>query len=171
MIEFILTTLLVYLLYYVFMISKYDKNGKLKKKKKDSFFSKLFSKIKKFLFESKNEKEEILNRGRKPKKVREEQEDIKIPTEVEILIAKYHIDLSKINYKKLLKIVGWMCSIDIGLIIWIISFAPTDNIYIKLLIGGVLTIPVILLSYGIVGNYFKKKGLVIKNDKRNFKKR
>ena len=167
LIEFILTTLLVYLFYYLFMIIRYDQNGKLKKKKKNNFFTKIFEKIKVFLLGPKDEKEEILTRGRKPRRPKQEQDDIKIPTEVEILIIKYSIDLSKINYKKLLKIVGWTCSIDIGLIITIISCTPTDNIYLKLLIGGALAIPTILISYSVLGKYFKKKGLVVKNEKRN----
>ena len=98
-----------------------------------------------------------------------EKQDIKIPTEVEILIALYHLDLSKINYKKLLHIVGITCALDIGLIIGIIGYVPTDNIYIRLLVGGVLIIPIILISFAILGNYFKKKGLVVKNDKGNKK--
>lgn len=166
-IEFLVTLLIVYLLYYLFMISKYDKNGKLKKKNKSSFFYKLYLKIKLFILPTKNEKDEILDRGRKPKKIKEEKDDIKIPTEVEILIIKYNIDLSKINYKKLLKIVGFTCSIDIATILSIVSLLPTDNIYIELLVGGVLIIPVILISYSILGKYFKKKGIVKKDEKRN----
>ena len=167
MIEFILTTLVVYLLYYLFVINKYDSNGKLKKKNENSFLNKIITKIKLFFFKPQSEKEEILNRGRKPKKIKKETEDIKIPTEVEILISKYHIDLSKINYKKLLKIVCLTCSIDIGIIIGILSLINTDNMYIKLAVGAVLVIPIILISYAILGYYFKKKGLVIKNAKRN----
>lgn len=166
-IEFLVTLLIVYLLYYLFMISKYDKNGKLKKKNKSGFFYKLYLKIKLFILPTKNEKDEILDRGRKPKKIKEEKEDIKIPTEVEILIIKYNIDLSKINYKKLLKIVGFTCSIDIATILSIVSLLPTNNIYIELLVGGVLIIPVILISYSILGKYFKKKGIVKKDEKRN----
>lgn len=169
MIEFIITTSIVYLFYYIFMISKYDNDGRLKKKKENNFLNKIISKIKLFLFVPKDEKDEILLRGRKNKKTKKEKEDIKIPTEVEILILKYNIDISKINYKKLLKIVGMTCSIDIGLIITIISLFPTKNIYLQLLLGGVLIVPVILISYSILGKYFKKKGLVVKNEKRNEK--
>jgi len=169
MIEFIITTSIIYLFYYIFMISKYDNDGRLKKKKENNFLNKIISKIKLFLFETKDEKDEILLRGRKNKKIKKEKEDIKIPTEVEILILKYNIDISKINYKKLLKIVGMTCSIDIGLIITIISLFHTKNIYLQLLLGGVLIVPVILISYSILGKYFKKKGLVVKNEKRNEK--
>lgn len=168
-IEFIITTLVVYLFYYIFMINKYDDEGKLKPKKEHKLFNKITEKGKKFLFGPKDEKEEVLLRGRKNKKVKEEKEDIKIPTEVEILIAKYHIDLSKINYKKLLKIVGMTCSIDIGLIFTIVNLIPIDNIYVQLIIGIILIIPVILMSYALLGKYFTKKGLVVKNDKRNTK--
>ncbi len=167
--EFIIVTLLVYLFYYLFMINKYDDDGKLKPKKEHKFIGKVIEKIKRFLFGPKDEKDEILLRGRKNKKIKEAKEDIKIPTEVEILIAKYHIDLSKINYKDLLKIVGKTCSIDIGLIFTIIDIVPVENIYIQLFIGFLLIIPIILISYAILGNYFKKKGLVVKNDKGNKK--
>lgn len=168
-IEFILITSLVYLFYYIFMINKYDDDGKLKPKKEHKFLGKIIEKIKKFLFGPKDEKEEILLRGRKNKKIKEAKEDIKIPTEVEILIAKYHIDLSKINYKKLLKIVGITCSIDIGVIFTIIDIIPVENIYLQLFIGVLFIIPVILISYALLGKYFKKKGLVVKNDKGNKK--
>ncbi|MBQ7104433.1 MAG: hypothetical protein IJN90_01105 [Bacilli bacterium] len=167
--NFGVSTLLVYLFYFIFMINKYDKDGKLKKKKENKFIKKIVEKIKSFLFGKKDKKEETLLRGRKNKKIKEEKDDIKIPTEVEILIIKYHIDLSKINYKKLLKIVGMTCSIDVGLIITILSLVPSDNIYIQLLIGAILIIPTILISYAILGNYFKKKGLVVTNDKGNKK--
>ena len=167
MIDFIISTIVVYIIYYIFMISKYDKDGKLKKKKERKTLSNITKKIKGFLFIN-SKKDEILLRGRKNKKIKEE-EDFKLPTEVEILVAKYHIDLSKINYKKLLHIVGITCSLDIGIIIGIISYVPIENIYIKLLIGGVLVIPIILISYAILGKYFKKKGLVVINDKGNKK--
>ena len=74
-------------------------------------------------------------------------------------MIRYKVDLSKINYKKVLKIVGLMCSIDVGLIIGILSYIPMENVYVLILIGAILMLPVILISYAIVGNYLKKKGL------------
>ncbi len=159
MLEFIIVTPVVYLFYYIFMINKYDDNGKLKEKKENKFINKVVEKVKKFLFGAKNEKDEVLLRGRKNKKLKEQKEDIKFPTEVEILMVRYRVDLSKINYKKVLKIVGWMCSIDVGLILGILSYIPMENVYVLILIGGILMIPIILISYAIVGNYLKKKGL------------
>ena len=69
MIDFIVSTIVVYSFYYLFMINKYDKNGKLKEKK-SGFLKKIYYKIKLFLYNSKNEKDEILNRGRKTKKIK-----------------------------------------------------------------------------------------------------
>ncbi len=149
------------------MINKYDKNGKLKKRKGHIWWQKIKEGFHHFLFSSTSEKEKVLTRGRKPRKPKRSEEDIKIPTEVEILILKYHLDLAKINYKDLLKTVGFVCSFDIAFIIAIVSSLKVDNVYISLLIGGVLVIPIILISYSIVGNYYKKKGLVVRDEKRN----
>jgi hypothetical protein len=59
MLEFIIVTPVVYLLYYIFMINKYDDNGKLKEKKRSAFMATLMNRIKLFFFSAKNEKEEI----------------------------------------------------------------------------------------------------------------
>ena len=50
------------------MISKYDKDGKLKKKKERKTLSNITKKIKGFLFIN-SKKDEILLRGRKNKKI------------------------------------------------------------------------------------------------------
>ena len=171
MLEFLIVTPIVYLFYYIFMINKYDENGKLKPKKENRFLNKIITKVKSFIFGHNNEKDEVLLRGRKNKKIKEEKDEIKFPTEVEILIVKYHIDLSKVNYKKVLKLVGLMCSIDIGLILGIVSYMPIENIYIKILVGGVIMIPLILISYAVLGSYFKKKDLVIKKPQKKGKKK
>ena len=155
---FFIIYILVYGFYYIFMINKYDKDGNRKKKKnKTKKKTKFLSNIKsKFV----SEKDEILLRGinnKKKKKNKDEEESI--PTEVEILLYKYNLDVSKMNYKQLLKMVGSICAFDIALIITIIFALPTNNIYIELGIGALLIIPVILISYSILGNYLKKKGM------------
>lgn len=168
MLEFIIVTPLAYLMFYIFIISKYDKNGKLKEKKGHKLLNKAIDKGKNFLFGPKDEKEEVLLRGRKNKKVKEEKEDFKLHTEVAILVARYKIDLSKINYKKLLKMVYGMCSIDIGLILGIVVCVPA-NTYIQILCGGILMIPIILISYSILGKYLIKKGYQKKEEKKKGK--
>ena len=43
MLDFAISTIVVYLIYYIFMINKYDKDGKLKKKKENKFFVNLLT--------------------------------------------------------------------------------------------------------------------------------
>lgn len=138
MVYFIITVILVYLFYYIWIIRKYDKNGKLKVK-------------------TKAKKGEVIELG-----------EPKIPSEIQILIVKYRLDMSKINYRGLLKVVGFVCAIDIAFITTIISLIKSDNLYILLGIGALLTIPTILISFALLGRLFKKKGLVL-NDKKNNK--
>lgn len=155
---FFIIYIVVYGFYYLIMINKYDKNGNRKKKRKvNKKDSKFLSSIKSIFV---NEKDKILLRGidnKKKKKNKDEEE--RIPTEVEILLYKYNLDVSKMNYRQLLKMVGSMCSFDIALIVTIIFALPTNNIYIEFLVGVVLIIPVILISYSILGNYLIKKGM------------
>lgn len=139
MVWFIITALVVYLFYYVWLIRKYDKYGKLKVRKKRRLFGK-------------NKKSDI------------EYQEPKIPSEIQILIIKYHLDMSKINYRGLLKLVGFVCAIDIAFVTTVVSFVKTDNPYILLGVGALLVIPTILISYTLLGTLFKKKGLVL-NDK------
>lgn len=138
MVYFIITVIIVYLFYYIWIIRKYDKNGKLKVK-------------------TKAKKGEVI-----------ELQEPKIPSEIQILIVKYRLDMSKINYRGLLKVVGFVCAIDIAFITTIISLIKSDNMYILLGIGALLTIPTILISFALLGRLFKKKGLVL-NDKKNNK--
>ena len=140
MVYFIITVVLVYLFYYIWIIRKYDKNGKLKVR-------------------TKTKKGEVI-----------ELQEPKIPPEIQILIVKYRLDMSKINYRGLLKVVGFVCALDIAFITTVLSFIKSDNLYIVLGIGAILTIPTILISFALLGRLFKKKGLVL-NEKRNINKR
>lgn len=143
MVWFIITVIIVYLFYYVWIIRKYDKFGKLKvKKKKGNIFGKNNNNT--------------------------EYQEPKIPSEIQILIVKYRLDMSKINYRGLLKLVGFVCALDIAFVTTIVSLIKTDNPYILLGVGALLVLPTILISYYLLGKLFKKKGLVL-NDKTNKK--
>lgn len=130
MVYFVISFLVVYLLYFVFIINKYDKSGNLKVKRK--------GKIKKFLVSSSD----------------------KLPSEVEVFVLKYHVDLKRVNKRFLISKVGLVCSLDIALIIGILSYVPFDNIYVLLGIGFILVVPIILFSFYLLSLYFRKKGLV-----------
>ena len=90
----------------------------------------------------------------------------KVPTEVTLLIKKYKIDMKKINYYYLMKSIGRINALGIGLIVFVITFF--DRLNIQLLVALLLCIPVILISYGMFGRYLVKQGLTV--DSKNKKK-
>ena len=136
MIYFILTFIVAYSLYYIFTINKYDKNGKLKKHGK--LKTKIFTWLKLPL---------------------KEKDEAKLPSEVEVIVVKYKVDLKKVDFKKLLKIVGFVCSFDIALMVTIISCLKIKNMYAMLGVGALLVFPIILISFWLTGKYLKKKGM------------
>ncbi len=131
MILFIITILVVYLYYYLFIVRKYDAKGN------------------RIVKESKSK----TKKGKK-----KEIDQAKYPSEVELFIYKYKIDIKKINFRAMLKLLGLVCSIDIAIIVTILSYIKLDMIWL-LLIGAVLVFPVIIISFSLLGRYFKKKGL------------
>ena len=90
-------------------------------------------------------------------KYKGKKEEPKIPVEVELLITAYKIDLNKINYKGLLKLVGLVCSIDIATVVLIVIYLPIKSLTTRLFIGIPLVFIVILISYSILGNTLKER--------------
>ncbi len=86
----------------------------------------------------------------------------KVPTEVALLIKRYHIDIKKVNYYYLMKSIGRINALSVGVIIFVITFF--DRMNIQFLLAIFLCIPVILISYSLFGRYLVKKGLT-KDDK------
>jgi len=138
MIWFVLTTIVTYIVYYLFIIRKYDAIGKRVVKEKKN-----------------NNKKEIKGKAKKKKEI----DQAKYPAEVELFIYKYKVDLKKVNFRGMLKLLGFVCSLDIAFIVTVLSFIKTDNNLILLGVGALLVIPVILISFSLLGRYFKKKGL------------
>ena len=85
----------------------------------------------------------------------------KKPVEVNYLLGKYNLDLDKLNYKRLLNIISAVSAFDISLVVTIVSLL--DSFYLQLLIGFVLIMLLIIVSYDILGKIYKKKGCC-KND-------
>lgn len=83
----------------------------------------------------------------------------KRPMEVNYLINKYHIDIKRIDYKKLLLIISLVSSLDISILVTIILIF--DSYFIKTIVALLLVIPIIVISYHFIGRYYKKKGMVI----------
>jgi len=137
MIWFIVTVVVVYLYYYLFVIRKYDEKGnRIIKEKKGKGTAKEKAKSKK----------------------KKEVDVVKYPSEVELFIYGYKIDLKKVNFRAMTKAIALVCSIDIALVVTILSYIPLGMVW-KLLIGAVIVFVVILISFSLLGKYFKKKGL------------
>ena len=83
-----------------------------------------------------------------------------LPAEVKFFIKKYNIDLDKVNLRGLLKLSGLILGIDIALISIPVVLIFKTNVVLQVVVSSLLIIPVYLISLKILGNYFKKKGLV-----------
>ena len=83
-----------------------------------------------------------------------------LPSEVKYFVKKYNIDLEKINLRGLLKLCGLILGLDIALISIPIVLIFKSNVVLQLVVSSIIIFPVYLISLKILGNYFKKKGLV-----------
>lgn len=79
----------------------------------------------------------------------------KLPVEIKYIIKKYKIDLDKINYNQLLQVMALVSSFDIALIAFVMSLIP--NFGMELLIGLLLFVPVIFVSFSFIGKRYGKK--------------
>ena len=77
--------------------------------------------------------------------------------EVTYLVNRYKLDLDKINMKKLLLIISLVSSLDISLAVTIVLLF--DSYVLKILVALILMFPIIIISYGIIGKYYQKRGL------------
>ena len=77
--------------------------------------------------------------------------------EVIYLIYKYHLNMRKVDYPQLLQIVSLVSSFDIAFIVSVVIIV--DSYLWQLLAALVLVLPVILVSYHLVGVFYRKKGM------------
>lgn len=82
----------------------------------------------------------------------------KEPVEVLYLVKKYHFDLKKLDYSKLLHVIAFTSSFDIALIVSIIM--NIHSFIWELIIGIFSTFIIIFISYHIVYLFYKKKGMI-----------
>lgn len=79
----------------------------------------------------------------------------KIPIEVQYLILRYKIDTNKISYLNFLNVIAIVASVDIALGALLTSFI--DGIIWQLLFGIIFIIPVVVISFMLVGKYYQKQ--------------
>ena len=82
-----------------------------------------------------------------------------IPVDLKLFIQTQKVNVKKISYKKLMKIVARINAIDIGLIV--VFTTVVDSLILKLLISIPVILIVLLTSYKIAGIVLKKKGLTL----------
>lgn len=82
-----------------------------------------------------------------------------IPVDLKLFIQTQKINVKKISYKKLMKIVAITNAIDIGLVLVV------TNVVDSMILKFVVAIPVIFIvligSYKLVGKVLKKKGMTL----------
>ena len=95
-------------------------------------------------------------RGERKGKNKKKNNKQKMPAEVEYFVTKYKVDLSKINFRYFLQLMGLVVAFDLSIVVTIITYIKT--LWIQLLVGFILTLLISLTSFHILGKYFKKKG-------------
>ena len=140
----LLAIIFVYIIYYIFSVTRYDKQGHYKDKKD--------KKNKKKNKNKKLSKEEI--------KALKKKDYEKLPNEVKFFVSKYKIDLDKVNIRGLLKMTGLVLGIDIAIATIIVVTIFKNDITICIIVGFIIMLVLYLISLKIMGVYFEKKGLV-----------
>ncbi len=83
----------------------------------------------------------------------------KVPVELVFLIKKYKLDMDNINYQSIMKKIGLASAFNIAFTATFV-FAFIKNIYLAILIGAVMLVPLIFITFNFIGIYYRKKGLI-----------
>ena len=94
------------------------------------------------------------SKGKKIKKVRND------PVEVKYLIFKYGLNIEKVDYNKLLRIVSLVSSFDIAVVVSMVAIIEKFGYVWQMILAIVIIIPLFLITYGLVAKYYKKKGMI-----------
>ena len=89
----------------------------------------------------------------------------KEPFEVTYLVLKYKLDLKKVNYKNLLRVISIVSSFDIALVVSIIVLLK--SFILEIIVGFISILVIILVSYHLIYLIYKKKGMIKNESKRN----
>ena len=90
----------------------------------------------------------------------------KVPVELVYLLKKYHLNLKVINYRSIMQKIALVSAFDIAFTAtFVMKFVK--NIYLAVLIGALLLIPLILITFNFIGIYYVRKGMVINGNKKN----
>lgn len=82
-----------------------------------------------------------------------------LPSEVKYFVKKYKVDENKVNYRGVLKMFALILGINIAIVV-IPVVLLIENEILQIVIAVLILFPLFLFSLKLLGNYFKKKGLV-----------
>ena len=82
--------------------------------------------------------------------------DNKYSIEVKYLVSKFNLDVKKISAKKILHLASLVAAVDVSLV-YIILTNLVNNLYIGIIAAILLLIPLIIISYNILGSILTKK--------------
>lgn len=124
----------MYIVYFIVSVTKFDKNGHVKRSKKDE---------------------------KKKRSAEEQRKDdfLSLPAEVKYFIRKYNVDLDKVNLRGVLKVVGLVLGVDIA-IVTVVSVLLFKKLTYQMILAIVLIIPMYLISLKFLAKAFKKRGLI-----------
>ena len=100
----------------------------------------------------------VFNFDKSGEQRRRKNKKLKMPSEVEYFVTKYKVDLKKVNYRYFLQLMGLIVAFDLSIVLAIMDFIPV--LWIKCVVGFIVMLIVVFVSFRLLGNYFKKKGLV-----------
>ncbi len=80
------------------------------------------------------------------------------PKEILYIIKIYKLDINKINFKKFLRLVTITNSLIMALTVTVVTVI--DNLYLKLILGFFLLMPLIIFGYSLIGRYYRRKGMI-----------
>ena len=87
--------------------------------------------------------------------VRRTTRGVKVPTEAQYLISLYKLDVDKFSYRKFIRIVGIVTSLDIAVVATVV--AKVEGVIWQILFGFVAVIPIVVLTFMLLGKYYQKK--------------
>ena len=90
----------------------------------------------------------------------------KVPVELAYIIQKYRLDMTSISYKKIMNQIGIASAFDIAFA-GTFMFMFVKNIFFAILIGGIMLIPLIIITFNFIGKYYERRGLIINGNKKN----
>ncbi len=129
--------LIVYIIYFIFSVSKYEKDGHFKQKKngKKKLTKKEIEELKKLDYD-------------------------KLPAEAKYFVSKYRVDMDKINLRGLLKMIGLILGFNIAIATIIVITVIRDKPTLQIVVGFVIVLVLFLISLKILSKYLEKKGVM-----------